>query len=211
MVRVFRRRELLLVTAVARRRHRIEIAESAVLMAGVAGRCRMGSGQREPVHVLIDLLDRNFPTPHGVTVFASRAHLSAVNIGMAVRAFVSDIRKNQLGVTGRTGNPFVHAPQRELGPIVIEFRRAADRLPAVNRMAVLTGQIQRPVRAARVLRSLRRRASSRRREQEQPHQQRFSDQSWDQAVPHTFQFPQALLCGAPNDVCTTKQLNVQEA
>ena len=99
----------------------------------------MGASQREAVHVLINLLNRDFPAAHRMTVLARRAHLASVDVGMAVSAFRAHIREDELGMACCTRHAFVHASQRELGCIVIEFRRSTDRLPAINRVTVLAG------------------------------------------------------------------------
>lgn len=172
-------------------------------MALIAGDRGMSTSQREAVHVLIDLLNRNLPAAHRMTVFACRAHLAAVDIGMAVGAFCAHIREDQFGMAGCTCNAFVHATQWVLGRIVIEFRRAANRLPAINRVTVLAGQIERPMRAMCVRRRLLRRRRNRRREQQQPHQQRLRDQSRDQAFPTLTSeiFPKHLVRAALNRMC----------
>jgi type IV pilus biogenesis protein CpaD/CtpE len=110
VVGILRALKLFLMAAVTRRRHRIEIAERTILVAVVAGRCRMRAGQRKTVHVLIDLLHRNFPSPDGMAGLAIRAHLALVNVSVAVGALVADVAEDHLGVARRAGHTFVQTP-----------------------------------------------------------------------------------------------------
>jgi hypothetical protein len=103
------RLQIFLMATQASRRHSGEIAECAVLVAVVTSGGRVCAGERKAVHVLIDLLHRNFPTADCVAGLASRAHLTPVDVGVAVGAFGTDIAENHLGVTGRASYPFVHA------------------------------------------------------------------------------------------------------
>lgn len=50
----------------------------------------------------------------------------------------------------RTSHALVHAAQRILGGVVIEFGDGADRLPAAKRVTVLARNAQASVRTARV-------------------------------------------------------------
>ena len=99
--------------------------------------------------MLLDVLHRNSPPFHVVAVLAVRSKLAAVNVGVAIRAFRAGIAEHQVRVTLPAGDSFVHAAQRKLGLIVIKFGNAANRLPRGKGMAVLTGEIQVAVRAAR--------------------------------------------------------------
>ena len=76
------------------------------------------------------------------------AHLPFVNIGVEIGAPRSHIRKNQLGVTLGAGHVLVHAAQRILGFVVIEFGDSTDRLPPDRGMAVLARNIQISVRTS---------------------------------------------------------------
>jgi len=166
-----------LVATQASRGHGSELAERAVLVAIFAGQRRVRAGQREAVHVLIDLLHRNLPAADRVAGLASRPHLALVNVGVAVSAFVADVGKDHLGVAGSAGDAFVQAAQRIAGLIVIELGHGTDRLPAIDSVAVLAGQIQVAMRAPRVLRCLGRRAGNRRRQQQPPNHPLCDDTS----------------------------------
>lgn len=145
---------ILLMATEARRRHRSEITERAVLVAVVAGGGRVRTRERESVHVLIDLLYRNLPAANRVAGLAVLTHLVLVDVGMAVGALVADVGEHHLGVAGGTGHALMHTAQRIARPIVIKFRHRTNRLPAVDRVAVLAGDIQVAVRAMRALGAL---------------------------------------------------------
>jgi hypothetical protein len=89
-----------------------------------------------------------------VAGLASRAHLTLVNVGVAVGAFGADIAENHLGVTGCASYAFVHSSQRIPGLVVVELRYSANRLPSVNSVAVLASNVQIAMRTVRTLRRL---------------------------------------------------------
>lgn len=60
-----------------------------------------------------------------------------MNVRVAIGALLPDIRKDRLGMTLRAGHRLVQAAQGEARCIVIKFWNRADRLPAIERMAVL--------------------------------------------------------------------------
>jgi len=182
-------RKILLVATEARRGHGVELAERAVLVAGVAGSRGVRAGQREPVHVLVDLLHRNLPAADGVTGLAVGTHLALVNVGVAVGALVADIGENHFGVASGASYALMHAAQGEFRQIVVELRHGADRLPSVNGVAVLAGEIQIAMRAMAVL-SRRLGGRSRRRQEQQTQEHAFRDQTWKQVPrPHTSKKP----------------------
>jgi len=140
--------EVRLVAGVVRRRHGLEFAAGATLVAGVAVDRSVSAGQRESVVMLLHILDRHLPSPHCVTLLAIGPQLTAVNIGVAVLAVLTDVGENHLLVTSGAGNRSVHSAQGITSPIVIEFRDGADWLPAVRSVAVLAGNRQIAVRTA---------------------------------------------------------------
>lgn len=107
----------------------------------------MGAGQGEAIVVLLHLLDRNRPAPHRVALFAVRAKLPFVNIGVAILATLSHIREDRLHVALGTGHRLVHSSQRIFGLIVIELGNGANRPPGICRVAILAGSIEIAVRA----------------------------------------------------------------
>ena len=100
--------EVSLVARVAGGRKALELSHRSALVARVAIHSRVRARQREPVHVLVDLLNRNVPASHRMALFAVRAHLGFVNVRMALAALRSDIREDRLGVALRARNAFVH-------------------------------------------------------------------------------------------------------
>lgn len=99
--------------------------------------------------MLLDVLYRHPPPSDVVAFFAIGAKLAAMNIGVTVGAFRAGIAEDQIGVTLAAGNAFVHAPQRKLGLIVLEFRNVAYWFPGGEGVTVLARQRQITVGAAR--------------------------------------------------------------
>ncbi len=142
--------EILLMAADAIGGHRRELAETGVLVAVLAGSGRMRSSQGEAVVVHVDLGNGNIPSPDRMTVFAGAGHLAAMDVGVAVGALVADVREHHLGVAGHAIDAFVHATERKLGLVVVEFGNRTDRLPPVNGVAVLAGNIEVTVRTVAI-------------------------------------------------------------
>ena len=149
MARIVGGGEVRLVAGEARRRHRLEVAGRPILVAGVAVDRGVSAGEREPVVMLLHILDRNLPSPHRVTLLAIGPQLTPVNIGVAILAVLTDVGENHLHVTSGAGHRSVHSAQRITSPIVIEFRDGTDWPPAVRRVAVLAGNRQIAVRTTR--------------------------------------------------------------
>src|SRR5581483_12826 len=141
----------------------------------------MGANQRKTVLVILNVFYSDVPALHRVALFATRAHLAAVNVSMAVRASCADIGEDGFGVALGARNALVHAAQRITCLVVIEFRNCADRLPAYRCMTVLTGDVQISVRAARLSGHLRR--CARRTSGEHRQRQHHGGQIWFQALP----------------------------
>ena len=120
-------------------------------MTTVAIHHRVCTGQRKAVLVILNCADIRFPALHVMTGLADRAHLAAMNIRMAIRALRSNIRENRFRMALRAGHIRMHAPQRILCLIVIEFGDRADRLPSRLRVTVLTGNSQGTVRTPRAI------------------------------------------------------------
>lgn len=146
--------EILGVAGIALRRHRLEVAGSRPLMAGIAVDGRMSTSQWKAIIVLLDLRHRHLPAQHRMTLLAVGSQLPAVNVGVAVLATLPHIAEYRLDVALRAGHCLVHAAQRISGLIVVEFRNSTDRTPGCCRVAVLTGHIQAPVRTVRPFRRL---------------------------------------------------------
>jgi hypothetical protein len=68
------------------RRHPLECAGGAVFVASIAVDGGVGAGQRESIVVLLNVFNRDLPSPHCVALLAVGAQLPLVNIGMAILA-----------------------------------------------------------------------------------------------------------------------------
>lgn len=139
--------------ALGRDRH--ELAGGAAFVAGVAVDSGVSSGQRKTIVVLLDVLIRHLPSAHGVALFAIGAHLSPVNVGVAILATMAHVRENHLDVTLCTSDGSVHATQWVFCLIVVELGHRADGPPRTGGVAVLTRNIKIAVRAVRTSRGLR--------------------------------------------------------
>ena len=142
---------------VTRRGETDELAARRAFVAGFTGERGVRSDQRKTVLVLLYVLDGHLPAFDGMARLALRSHLAAMDIGMAVSAFLSNVSEYQLYVTLRARDLGVHPAQRIGRLVVIEIRYCANGLPVDAGMARLAGQVERPVGAPRggaVLRSL---------------------------------------------------------
>lgn len=141
--------EILLVAGIAGRGKALELSDCGAGVTLIAVKRGVRTNQREAVQVLIDLLHRNIPSSDVVALLAIGTHLALVNVGVAVGALLADVGEDRLGVALNTAHAFVHAAQRILGGVVIEFRNCADRLPSAERVTVLARNVETSVRAAR--------------------------------------------------------------
>ena len=91
VIRVRSPGEVRQMTRVACRRHRLEFAVGAVFVAGVAVDGGVGACQRESVVVLLNVLNRDLPSPDCVALLAVGAQLPLVNIGMAILATLTNV------------------------------------------------------------------------------------------------------------------------
>lgn len=124
-----------------------KLARGRILVASIAVNYRVRSDQRKAILMLIDRLHRNLPSVDGMASFASCAHLSPVNVGVAFRTVHADVGEHGVHMAFLAPDSFMHATQRVLGLVVIELRDVSNRFPTRKRMAVLTGDVQWPVRA----------------------------------------------------------------
>ena len=134
---------------VAIRRHRLELACGGALVTGIAIHRRMCSGKREAVVVLSNLRDRDLPSAYRMTLLAVRTQLSAMNVGVAVLASLSDIGKHRFDVALRATDGLMHAPQGIVRLVVIELRNCANGFPRARGVAVLARSAQISMRAMR--------------------------------------------------------------
>jgi hypothetical protein len=90
---------------------------------------RMRADEREAILVVTNSGYGDLPAFNGVTRLTIRAELSAVNVRVAIRAFLSHIGENEFHMALGALHFFVHAAQRIAGSIVVEFRNTSDGLP----------------------------------------------------------------------------------
>jgi len=143
------------VARVALGRHRLKLAAGGAFVTRVAIDGRVRPGQREAVVVLLDLLHIHLPALDRMALFAIGSELAPVDVSVAVLTALADVRKNRLDVALDARHRLVHAAQRILGLVVIEFRNRPNRLPCTDRVAILAGNVQVPVWAMRALGNLR--------------------------------------------------------
>lgn len=117
-----------------------------LLVALFALHRRVGTQQREAVHVILDLLHGNVPPLNGVTLGAIGTHLPAVNVLVAIHAILAHVGENRLHVTLHTRNLFMHSAQRIFCFVVIKFGNGPDGAPARRGVTVFTRNGQGAVR-----------------------------------------------------------------
>jgi hypothetical protein len=98
--------------------------------------------------VILNLLDGDVPALHGMALSAVRAHLAAVNIGVAIGAILGDVGEDGLYVTLNAVRLFVQAAQGIFSLVVIEFGHGTDGAPSCGGVAILTGDSEGPVGTA---------------------------------------------------------------
>ena len=90
---------------------------------------------------------RTTPAPDGMAILAGGAELAAMEVGVAVRALLSNLRKDLADVTLAASYVLVQASQREfrLG-VMVELWRGPNRPPASGSVAALACHGQRTMR-----------------------------------------------------------------
>jgi hypothetical protein len=127
------------VTGRASSRESLELADGSALVTLVALHHGMRAEQRKPVEVILNGLHRHVPTAHCVALGTIGPELTAMNIGVAVRAVLADIGEDGPDVALRAVNFFVHSAKRISRGVVVEFWDRANRGPACARVTVLAG------------------------------------------------------------------------
>ena len=155
VIRVVGCPEVRLMAGVARRRDGLELAVRVSFVAGIAVDRSVGTRQREPVVVLLNILNRDLPSPHRVALFAVGAQLAPVNIGMAVLTALTNTGENHLHVACGAGDGSVHATQRISRLVMVELGNGANRPPAIRGVAVLARDSQAAVRTVAPFSNLR--------------------------------------------------------
>lgn len=137
-----------LVARVALNRQPLELADRGALMAIRAIQAGVSADQRKPVFVVPRQLQGDVPPFHGVTLFTA-PHSSAMDVCMAVGATGSRVRKHWFGMALRATHALVQAAQGKARFVMIEFRHGPNRFPPYRCVAVLAGNAEVAVRAAR--------------------------------------------------------------
>ena len=145
----YRLLKILLVTGNTGGRKPLELADRRTLMTIFALQRGVGPEQREAVLVVLYLLHGNVPSLHGVALCAVRAHLSSMDVVVAVLAILTHVGEDRFHVALGALHLFVHAPQRVFGLVVIELGNRLDGAPGCRGVAVLARDRKRTVRTAR--------------------------------------------------------------
>jgi hypothetical protein len=127
--------------------------------------CGMSAKQREAVLMRLDFLRVQIPSVHRVALLAPRAKLAAVNVGVAIGAFHTDVLEIHTDMALRACNSGVHSAKRIRRLIVTKFRDAADGFPTGGSVAIFAGNVDRAVGIARKSLSLLRHCGLRRHRQ----------------------------------------------
>ncbi len=109
MVRVDRALEFFGVAGIALRREPLELPRGGSGMAGFAIHGRVRADKWEAILVVTNRRYRYLPAFDGMTRFAIRAELAAMNVRMTVRTLPSDVGEDELHVALRALHFFVHA------------------------------------------------------------------------------------------------------
>lgn len=129
-------------------RQSLVLANGGALVTRFTFNGQVRSDEREAVLVLLNLLNGNLPSGHGVTLFTIWAEFAAMNIGVAVGAILANVGEHRLNVALRASNFVVHAAQRIAGLVVIEFRDGPNRFPTRVGVTIFAGDRERSVRTA---------------------------------------------------------------
>lgn len=126
----------------ARGRESLELPGCGIGVAHVAFHHGVRSQQRKSIEVVLDRLHRYIPAGGSMAPGAVGAHLTAVNIRVAIRAILAHVGENGFRVAFRAANFFVHSAKRVARGVVIEFGNSTNRGPACARMAVFARNSQ---------------------------------------------------------------------
>jgi hypothetical protein len=142
MVRTCRRFKVVRVARIALGREPLKLSGGCAFVARFAVYSRVRADQRKAILMIAYRLHSDAPTLNGVTRFAIGAELPAVDIGMAVCAFLAHVRKHQFDVALRARHFFMHAPKRIARRIMLKFRDTADRFPTQRGVAIFARNIE---------------------------------------------------------------------
>ena len=93
--------------------------------------------------MILHLLHGNVPALHRMALRAIGAHLSLVDVRVAILTILSHICENGLHMALRAFDLFVHAPQRISRFVVVELGNSLDGPPSRGCMTVLARDCQR--------------------------------------------------------------------
>ena len=115
-------------------------------MARVTIYNRVRTDQREAVLVLVDVVHRHCPAVDVVTQVALGTIFASMNVGVAVLALLARVGEDRVDVAFLAGDLGVQASQRKRRVAVIKFGLRTQWQPSFAGMAVLTRDLQGPMR-----------------------------------------------------------------
>ena len=129
------------VAGVALRGKAIQDPSGGLFVTFLARYGGMGTEQRETVLVILDLLDRDFPAFYSVALRAVGTHLTAVHIGVAIRAVLPSVGENRFAVTLHAWHFLVQTAQRVFGFVMVEFGYGSNWAPTRRGMTVFARDV----------------------------------------------------------------------
>jgi len=132
--------------ALGRKPEPIELPDSPHFVAGIAVRHCVRANQREPILVLVDVVDRNLPAIGVVAQFALRTVLAPMQIRVAVLAFVRRVCEFEIGMAVATAHSRVAAAKGKPRPRMVKLDLLLDHLPIRGGVAGVARHIQLAVR-----------------------------------------------------------------
>jgi hypothetical protein len=107
----------------------------------------VSANQGKTILMFIDVVDRNLPAIRVVAEFAFGPILTAMEVCMAVLAFIGCIRKIEIGMAVATSYGSMSSAERKARLGVIEPDLVLDHLPIGHRMTGIARKIEFAVRA----------------------------------------------------------------
>jgi hypothetical protein len=86
----------------------LELARGCALVARIAIQRGVGAQEREPILVLLDLLQGHIPALHRVALLTTGTELAPVDISVAIGTLGADVGENRFGMALRAGYALVH-------------------------------------------------------------------------------------------------------
>ena len=132
----------------ARSRKPQVIAHCGVRVALLAFHNRVRTQERKSVEMLLNRLHGRLPTENRVALRAVGAQLSAMDVGVAIGALLSNVGENRLGVASGARHLLMHAAERVARRVVVEFGNCANGGPTCVRVAIFAGSREGTVRTS---------------------------------------------------------------